>query len=322
MIAGYGYSGKTLAGQALLLSFAAGLPAWAHFPATAPMRCRHLDFEQGRHATLKRYQRLAAGMNLGAIDLAPRLEVAIFPPAPLNAKDAYDVYCRASEGCQIVLVDSFAGATPGEVENDSAMRGHVDMLTRVSETTGATFSLIHHAGKPKESHNSDARTLLRGSSAIFDACGSVLVFVGDKTGPIRVQQVKAPAEAEGQAIDPFYLQIEDIPASPELGYPAGVRVAHVAAEDKADEDKVEREGATERRKAAKQSRLERSIPEKAEAIWNALRRAAPGSIATRLELYGLVLGDTEVKQHAVTRLKADGRIRKAKYKKGWAFEAV
>src|SRR5262249_18136955 len=119
MLAGYGYSGKTLAGQALLLAAAAGIPAWGHFPTGAPLRVRHMDFEQGRHATLKRYQRLAAGMELSLGDVAPRLEVTIFPPATLNAKDAADVYARASEGCDLVFLDSLAGATPGEPENES-----------------------------------------------------------------------------------------------------------------------------------------------------------------------------------------------------------
>jgi AAA domain len=320
MIAGYGYSGKTLAGQALLLSFAAGIPAWGHFPPAQPMRVRHLDFEQGRHATLKRYQRLAAGMNLGPIDIAPRLEVAIFPPAQLNVKDAYDVYCRASEDWQMVLVDSFAGATPGEVENESKMRSHVDMLTRVSETTGATFSLIHHAGKPKDAHITDARTLIRGSSAIFDACGSVLVFLGEKTGPIKVIQVKGPAEAEGRAMDPFFLEIEDVPAS--AGYPEGVRVAHKDSEDQKGEEKAERETAQERRKAAYIARIERAVPEKMEQIWTALRKVKGHSITSRRDLEALVVGDTTVKQAAVTRLLAEGRVQRAKGDKEHWFEAV
>lgn len=320
MLAGYGYSGKTLAAQAIMLALASATPVWGHFSAGAPMRVRHLDFEQGRHATLKRYQRLAAGMNLGEIDIAPRLEVAVFPPAALNDKNAYDVYCRLSDGSQMVLVDSFAGATPGEVENDSKMRSYVDTLTRVSEATGATFCLIHHAGKPKDAHKSDARTLVRGHSAIFDACGSVLVFVGEKTGPISVQQVKAPAEAEGRAMDPFYLAIEDVPGT--AGYPDGVVVSHKPADEQRDEEKAERETSAERRKAAYLGRIERSVPEKMEAIWNALRKVKGHSITSRKDLEALVVGDTTAKQAAVTRLLAEGRIVRMKGDKERWFEAV
>lgn len=320
MLAGYGYSGKTLAGQSMLLSAAAGLEAWGHFPTGKPQRVRHFDFEQGRHATLKRYQRLAAGMDLAIGDLGGRLEVTIFPPAPLNAKDAADVYARQSENVDLVFIDALAGATPGEAENDSTMRGYIDMLGRVSEKTGAMFQLVHHAGKPKDVHNSDARTLVRGHSAIFDACGSVLVFVGEKNGPVLVKQVKAPAEAEGQAIPNFYLQIEDVIAS--AGYGNGVKVTHKAAEDQSQEKKAERENATEASKAARMARIGRDVPEKMELIWSALCRVKNHSITTRKEVEGLVDGDTNVKQLAVTRLLAGERIRRVKEGKERWFEAV
>lgn len=309
MIAGYGYSGKTLACQALLLAAASGREAWGHFATGAPKRVRHFDFEQGRHATLKRYQRLAAGMDLGVADLEPRLEVAIFPAAHLNRSDAADVYARESENCDLVLLDALAGATPGEAENESTMRGYVDMLGHVSEKTGACFTLVHHAGKPKEGHK-DPRTLVRGHSSIFDACGGVLVFTGEKSGPVLVQQVKAPAEAEGQAIASFYLVIEDVPAS--AGYQAGVRVSHKPADEVKEERREEKEDAAEARSSAAIARVEKAVPEKMEAIWTALRRSPIGSITTRKDLEHLVTGKNALLQTAVTKLLAAGRIRRAK----------
>jgi hypothetical protein len=93
----------------------------------------------------------------------------------------------------------------------------------VSERTGCAFVVIHHAGKPKEAH-ADARTVPRGSSAIFDAAGCVLVVTGEKGGPKLVRQEKTPAEAEGSAIEPFYLVIEDVAVN---GSPTGgVKVVH------------------------------------------------------------------------------------------------
>ena len=108
-----------------------------------------------------------------------------------------------------MLLDALRGATPGEDENDSKIRACLDILARVSEKTGATFAVDHHAGKPKDNH-SDPRMVLRGSSSIFDACGCVLVLSGEKNEPRLVQQVKAPAEAEGSAVDDFRLRIEDV----------------------------------------------------------------------------------------------------------------
>jgi hypothetical protein len=209
LIAGYGYAGKTIATQALMLSVAVGCEVWGHFATGQPQRGRHLDFEQGQHATRKRYQRLLAGMDLHVEQLGGRLELTVFPDAYLNDAAALDLYSRLSDGCGIVFVDSLRAATPGDDENDSAIAARLQLLARVSEKTGACFVVIHHAGKPKEGHR-DGRTLARGSSAIFDAAGAVFTLSGERGGPTLVQQVKAPPEAEGSAVDDFHLVIEDM----------------------------------------------------------------------------------------------------------------
>ncbi len=223
MFAGYGFSGKTLLSQALFVAAASGREAWGHFATGAPVRCRHLDFEQGSHATRKRYQRLLAGMGVDLEELGDRLELAVFPSVYLNSPGAMDAYARASEGCGLVLLDALRGATPGEDENDSKVRVCLDLLARVSEKTGATFVVDHHAGKPKDNH-SDPRMVLRGSSSIYDACGSVLVLTGEKNEPRLVRQVKAPAEAEGSAVDDFHLRIEDVAVGDNPA--GGVRVVY------------------------------------------------------------------------------------------------
>jgi hypothetical protein len=83
--------------------------------------------------------------------------------------------------------------------------------------------VLHHAGKPKEGH-SDHRTIPRGSSAIFDAAGSLFVMSGDKQAPKLMTQQKCPAEAEGGEVEDFYLAIED--ADYDGVAKAGVRVTH------------------------------------------------------------------------------------------------
>ena len=223
LVAAYGYSGKTIISQSAAMSFATGRELWAHFATGTPRRVRHFDYEQGQHATRKRYHRLALGMDIDPRELGGRLELAVFPNVYLNSTDAYDVYARETEGCGLVFLDALRGATPGEDENDSKMRACLDMLSRVSEKNGATFQVLHHAGKTKEGHK-DPRQILRGSSAVFDACGSVLVLSGDKDEPRLVQQVKAPAEAEGTAVGQFYLRIEDVEVNGNAR--AGVKVTY------------------------------------------------------------------------------------------------
>lgn len=214
MLAGYGASGKTLALQSLALSVATDEKIWSQFRVRKPLRVRHVDHEQGQHATRGRYQRLARGLGISADQLAEaeqggRLAIASFPSVYLNRSEAEDIYCRAFEGVDLVIIDALRGATPGMDENDSKIRDCIDTLTRVSERTGAAFFLIHHAGKPKEQH-SDARTVLRGSSAIFDACGSVFVMAGAKNEPKLVRHEKAAAESTGGMLEDFYLAIDDV----------------------------------------------------------------------------------------------------------------
>ncbi|AKT38281.1 AAA family ATPase [Chondromyces crocatus] len=223
MLAAYGSTGKTLAAQSLALAVSARRRVWSAFDCPAALTVRHVDHEQGRHATLKRYQRLALGMDLTPEDIDGRLQVSVYPSVYLNLADAEDAYAKACEGVDLVIIDALKGATPGVDENDSKIRHCIDTLSRVSDRTGTTFLIIHHSGKPKESH-ADARTVPRGSSAIFDACGSVLVMLGEKGKPKLVRHEKVAAEAEGGALEDFYLVIEDVcrGADPR----AGVRVVH------------------------------------------------------------------------------------------------
>lgn len=226
MLAGYGSSAKTLTAQALALAIASGRSAWNRFE-TAIGEVRHLDYEQGSIATRRRYQRLALGHGIELDELGDRLKLCAMPTVFLDELKAFDELAVASDGASLVIVDAFRGATPSSDENDSAVRRGLDVLTRVSERNGASFLVIHHAGKPKDGHD-DARTIARGSSAIFDACGCVFVISAGKTGadPKRVRQTKQPAESEGAPIEDFELLVEDVER--DGNKTSGVRVAHRA----------------------------------------------------------------------------------------------
>lgn len=224
MFAGYGASAKTLSAQQLALALASGRAVFDRFE-TEPRRVVHFDLEQGSHATRKRYQRLAIGHGIDSTELDDRLQLAPFPSVLLDAQNAADVYSRACEGAGLVIIDSLRAATPSLDENDSQIRRCLDLLTMVSERTGAAFLVVHHAGKPKDGH-SDARTVLRGSSAIFDACGSVLLISAPQNDgePRTVRQLKQPADAAGAALESFGLWVEDVALNGDVA--AGLRVLH------------------------------------------------------------------------------------------------
>lgn len=223
LFAGYGFSGKTVASQDFALAVATGTAAWGSFPVRAG-RVLHLDYEQGAHLTRLRYQRLARARGINPADLADRLSVAVMPTWYLDA-DPRNELQRLAEGFDLLIVDSYRAACPHTEENSSDARIPLDHLTRLSETTGATPLVLHHARKPSQNAQGGARMALRGSGALYDACGSVLVFAAEKGEPIDVAHEKA--RITGRPHGDFRLWIEDVEIG---GDPtAGLRVSCIDA---------------------------------------------------------------------------------------------
>ena len=211
MWAGFGFSKKTLAAQSLALSVVAGLPAWGRFPCRQG-RVLHIDFEQGERLTFDRYQRLAKGLGLCEQDLGG-LESISFPPVYLDAAGAEADLVRELTGVALAVIDSFRACAPGTDENDSEARVPLDMLARVSEQTGCTILVIHHARKEQGENGKSAggaKMSVRGSGALFDAPQCVLVLTGGETGldPSTVEQVKARITAG--TMKPHALIVADI----------------------------------------------------------------------------------------------------------------
>lgn len=205
--AGYGFSGKTYAAQALALSVATGREAWGS------LRCRpgkvlHLDFEQGRHVTLSRYQKLARGMGVGPQDVNERLSVGILPRLSLSSSGAESALRQACGGVALCVIDSFRAACPEIKEDSSEARRPLDMLTRVSEATECTMLVIHHARKPSKDAVGGVKMSIRGSSGLFDACASVFVFDGRKGEATKVSHEKA--RISGKPQEDFGIEVHDV----------------------------------------------------------------------------------------------------------------
>lgn len=225
MCAGYGYSMKTLSWQAAALAIATGRRVWNQFRARRG-RVLHLDYEQGRQLTFRRYQRLAIGMGIDRREIDGNLVVLPLPSTYLDGAGAADALCRLAEGFDLVIVDSYRASCPSIEENSSAARIPLDNQLRASDRTGAAFVTIHHCRKPHEGANGGARMALRGSSAIYDALGSALIFEGSKGQPTKVTHDKA--RTSGVTAEDFYLEVVDVAVG---GDPrAGVDVRTKAAE--------------------------------------------------------------------------------------------
>jgi hypothetical protein len=216
MIAGYGYSAKSVAVQSLLLAVASGRYVWGRYRVQRPGRCLHIDHEQGERATSLRYQRLARAMGITgqeAVDVDELLDVSVLPRSfRLSNPDAADVLEQACDGVALCAIDSLHASTPGVDENEAGISDHITKLLDVSDRTGCAFIFVHHAGKGAK--DKDAKERSRGNSSIYAACGCVLNFDGkvneDGSSDITVSMVKAPAEAAGSTIQPFVLHVDDV----------------------------------------------------------------------------------------------------------------
>ncbi len=206
LIAGYGYSGKTVAAQDFALAVATGTHVWGRFPVRAG-RVLHLDYEQGSYLDRLRYQRLALARGIDPRSIDGRLVLAPMPGWYID-DESDEQLARLADGYDLAIIDSFRAACPHTDENSSDARVPLDRLTRISEKTGTTWAVIHHARKPSQNDVGGSRMSVRGSSALFDACGSILVFSGDKGEPPEVEHVKA--RITGRLHDLFQLQIEDV----------------------------------------------------------------------------------------------------------------
>lgn len=211
LIAGYGYSGKTVFAQYLATCVSSGSRLFGmHFVKQGEVL--HLDYEQGDHATRSRYQRLTRGASADADAIRQNLSAGIFPALYLNSAGFEAALEEACKGKTMCVIDSLAAACPGVDENSTEVRKHIDKLTRVSERTGCAMVLIHHSGKSSKDKSTDQRQAPRGSSAILDACGTVFIMNSPGKGqPIRITLAKASASSSGSQDRDFTLQYVDTP---------------------------------------------------------------------------------------------------------------
>lgn len=258
LIAGYGYSRKTMALQSLAVSVAAGKPVWGVYGARSG-RVIHLDYEQGRRVTQERYQRLARGMGCELQDLpAGSLRVASMPRVYLDEAGIEDELVRLCTAVTVAIVDSLRAAFPHADENSSEVRNYLDILGRVSERTGCAFLVIHHARKPTRDDAGGTTYAIRGSSALFDACQSVYVFAGEKDAPTVVHHQKD--RVRGVTLADFGLTAEDLSGA--SGSRDGLRVTHLEAEQIAQSAS-----------ALNASRTRRRVDDVCEAVRGLIRRS-------------------------------------------------
>lgn len=224
VIGGYGFSAKTMFTQYLALCVAAGRRMFGVHDVKQG-RVLHLDYEQGKRVCNERYQRLARGMGIDLPSLDDSLRLAVMPDVRLDHAGAVETFRRALEGVALVIVDSLKAATDTD-ENDSRIRNGIDALNRAGEPHGTHVMLIHHARKPKEGEEAGSRYGIRGSSAVFDACGSVFTFAGERGKPTRVSHQKC--RNRGLLVEDFGFEVRDVAKGSDARW--GLSLEYVARE--------------------------------------------------------------------------------------------
>ncbi len=210
IIGGAGGGGKTMALQAMIVAIASGKKVWGEFPVEQG-RAIHIDYEQGDRITRERYQRIANAMRVDLNELPEdSFGLATLPRFAMKADQATeDTIVRVCEGARVAVLDAFRGAFPDARENDSDVRKHLDMLQHASERTGTTMIVIAHSRKASE--DTDVRSSLRGSSALFDSAQTVYMLDGENGKPTRVHNTKdrVLGGINGKLRETFGIKIED-----------------------------------------------------------------------------------------------------------------
>ncbi len=206
LVVGRAGSGKTAAVQDIAVSVASGQDVFGTWPVRqGPVL--HIDLDQGRYATKRRYQQIAKGRGIDLSTLP--LECAFFNfrmtknHGAMAAVDpaAVELLKDSCRGKAFVIIDSLRGMSPGMDENSSEIGEILQALSWVvdeiekegSEVPPPTFVVLHHSGKGESSAGG------RGSTSIDDRAGAKWVVSKEDDGnQVSWKQDKASEFALGR----------------------------------------------------------------------------------------------------------------------------
>jgi hypothetical protein len=288
MVAGYGFSGKTVALQAMALQLAAGRSVWGAYTGRGPLRVLHVDEEQGQRLTQRRYQRLALAMGLDLPELLDTLAVSPMAGLRLDNPNHAPAWEAIMRGRDAMIVDSLRVVQPSVEENSSEFRRGLDMLGRLSALTGCRAVVIHHARKSSNDKPNGGIESIRGSGAILDACDSVYVFSASKGEPVAVEAVKT--REHGEPPPDFALKITDVASEDGADRCAGLAV-NVYGMEAVQEVRAEKARVKERQSASNDADRIREQIRVRPGISTRELKAAVGLNGVRLASGTLALGD-------------------------------
>lgn len=295
LVAGYGFAGKTVSCQQLLLAHASGGRGFGiHSMRRQAGRCMHLDWDQGERTTIERYQRLAhdSGVNLAEVVRGGFLGVASLPPVFLTDPRVESELSFVLEGVDLCLMDSLTSALPGVDENSTAIAAYLYMLGRVSGRTGCTIIMLHHYRKGKEGDKEDdPAQRIRGNGAIFNACAVAYGLSAKRGEPTRWQCVKQ--RHTGVLVEDFYTKVTDTGEVLEMGQPSQGLCVQLVGDNEAETV------------LAKVRKLDKRRQKTERDIIDAIRA---GTLRSFNDVYDIVGGDRNFTNVRFREMTENGRI--------------
>lgn len=159
-----GGSGKTMFAQYMATCVSSGKPLFGVYPVSKG-GVIHIDMEQSKVQTQRRYIRLANGLEVSSLDVSRVTLKARLDDPQLPMVEIEKEMVELCTGKSLCIVDSLKAISCTD-ENSSDIEKVLKMLKRVGEKTQCTIMVIHHKGKGGR----DNRQTGRGSSAIYDSC--------------------------------------------------------------------------------------------------------------------------------------------------------
>ncbi len=157
-----GASGKSMLLQYIACCASSGKPLFGKFDI-AKGTVLHLDQEQNAIQTQRRYERLAAGLELDELDIE-RVDLNRRLDAPEEIKTVEDDLVALFQGKSLVLIDSLKATSEAD-ENSPQIEVILKIMKRAAEKTKTGIVLIHHKGKS----TANVKQSGRGHSSIYDS---------------------------------------------------------------------------------------------------------------------------------------------------------
>jgi len=193
-----GCSGKTMFAQYLASCISGNKPLFGQFPVMNG-GVIHIDQEQSEIQTLRRYIRIANGLEISEIDVErTKLKYRLDDPK-LDASETEEELIELCKGKVLLIVDSLKASSVVD-ENSAEIEKVLKMFKRVAEKTNCAVLCVHHKGKGK-----DAKQSGRGHSSIYDSCDVQF----DLEVNNEIYEVSCAKNREGKYFDGFKYCLAD-----------------------------------------------------------------------------------------------------------------